>query len=91
MQTASAPSPKPAPQTKVATAPKSPELRPSVKPEAQVAQAKPQAPAQAVPAREPEMRTAFQASTPKSSMMSGSQPVVPSGSFESRWSAFRSF
>ncbi len=90
MQTASAPTPKPAPQTKVAAAPKTPDLRPSVKPEAQVANAKPQAPAQAAPAREPEMRTAFQ-SPPKAGMLSGAQPVVPAGSFESRWSAFRSF
>jgi hypothetical protein len=57
-----------------------------VKPEAQVAAAKPQA------AREPEMRTAFTAPPPaRSNMLSGAQPVVPAGSFESRWSAFRSF
>jgi murein L,D-transpeptidase YafK len=87
MQTASAPAPKPAPQAKVAAAPKTPDLRPAVKPEPQVANAKPQAPA--APAREPEMRTAFQ--TPASKSMSGAQPVVPAGSFESRWSAFRSF
>jgi murein L,D-transpeptidase YafK len=91
MQTASAPAPKPAPQPKVAAAPKTPDLRPSVKPEAQVANAQPQAPAQAPPAREPEMRTAFQAPRAKSATMSGAQPVVPAGSFESRWSAFRSF
>jgi hypothetical protein len=38
------------------------------------------------------MRTAFTtAQRPKAGMLSGSQPVVPSGTFESRWSAFRSF
>ena len=88
MQTAAAP--KPVPQAKVATAPKAPELRQGVKPEPQVAQAKPQAPAQAAPAREPEMRTAFQ-SAPPPKPLSGAQPVVPAGSFDSRWSAFRSF
>jgi hypothetical protein len=59
-----------------------------VKPEPQVATAKPQTPAPQAPAREPEMRTAFQ-SAPKAGTMSGAQPVVPAGSFESRWSAFR--
>jgi hypothetical protein len=74
----------------VATASKTPALRPSVKDEPAVAEAKPQAPAQAAP--QPEMRTAFQTTPrPKSGMLSGAQPVVPSGSFESRWSAFRSF
>jgi murein L,D-transpeptidase YafK len=85
MQTASAPAPKAAPQPKVAAAPKKPELRPAVTPEPQVANAK------AEPAKEPEMRTAFQTPAPKSTTMSGAQPVVPAGSFESRWSAFRSF
>jgi hypothetical protein len=85
MRTASAPTPKAAPQAKVAAAPKQPELRPAMKPEPQIATAKPEA-----PAREPEMRTAFQ-SPSKPATMSGAQPVVPAGSFESRWSAFRSF
>jgi hypothetical protein len=63
-----------------------------VTPEPQVAATKPEAPApQATPAREPEMRTAFQTPQRKSGTMSGAQPVVPSGSFESRWSAVRSF
>ena len=92
MQTASAPTPVRAPQAKVAAAPKKPELRPAVTPEPQVAATKPEAPApQAAPAREPEMRTAFQTPQRKSGTMSGAQPVVPSGSFESRWSAVRSF
>ena len=83
IQTASAP--KPAPHTNVAAAPKTPELRPAVKPEVQSAEAKPQ-----TPAREPEMRTAFQSPPPPKSL-SGAQPVVPAGTFDSRWSAFRSF
>jgi murein L,D-transpeptidase YafK len=88
MRTAAAPTPKAAPQAKVAAAPKQPDLRPAVKPEPQVATAKPEAPA--APAHEPEMRTAFQ-TPPKRNLLSGAQPVVPAGSFESRWSAFRSF
>ena len=83
IQTASAPTPKAAPQPKIAAAPKQPALRPAVKPEPQVADAKPQK-------AEPEMRTAFQTPS-KPATMSGAQPVVPAGSFESRWSAFRSF
>jgi murein L,D-transpeptidase YafK len=84
MQTAAAqpavkPKPRPA-QSQVANATPSPGLRPSVKEEAA---AKPAAPA-------PEMRTAFSAPPPnKSALLSGAQPVVPAGSFESRWSAFR--
>jgi murein L,D-transpeptidase YafK len=86
MQTASAPASKTAPQPKVAAVPK-PELRPAMKPEPQMATAKPQA----EPAHEPEMRTAFQTPAKPGTTMSGAQPVVPAGSFESRWSAFRSF
>jgi murein L,D-transpeptidase YafK len=84
MRTAAAPTPKAAPQPKVAAAPKQPQLRPAVKPEPQVATAKPEQ------KPEPEMRTAFQTPS-KPVTMSGAQPVVPAGSFESRWSAFRSF
>ena len=48
-----------------------------------VAAAKPQAP-------EPQVRTAFTAQPAQQpSVMSGAQPVMPAGSFESRWSAFR--
>jgi hypothetical protein len=91
MQTASAPLPKQAPQTKVATASKAPGLRPSVKDEPRVAEAKPAQGAQPS-SREPEMRTAFTSPPqPKSGLLSGAQPVVPAGTFESRWSAFRSF
>jgi hypothetical protein len=90
MQTASAPAAQKPHASTVATASKTPALRPSVKDEPAVAEAKPQAPAQAAP--QPELRTAFQTTPrPKSGMLSGAQPVVPSGTFESRWSAFRSF
>jgi hypothetical protein len=82
MQTAAAPAAKPkAKPSRVANATPVPELRPAVKEEAS---AKPSAPAA-------EMRTAFSAPPPnKSGLLSGAQPVVPAGSFESRWSAFRS-
>ena len=80
MHTASAPPAKPHEE---AAAPKPPK---------DVAVAKrapaPKAPASQTPA--PEMRTAFQ--TPQSnngSLLSGAQPVVPAGSFESRWTALR--
>jgi murein L,D-transpeptidase YafK len=84
MQTAAArPTAKPKarpPQSQVANATPVPELRPAVKAEAS---AQPAAPAR-------EMRTAFSAPPPnKSGLLSGAQPVVPAGSFESRWSAFR--
>ena len=57
--------------------------RPSRKTVAKSAPAKPQAPA-------PEMRTAY--SAPQSDdggLAAGAQPVVPAGSFESRWTALR--
>ena len=47
--------------------------------------------AAAEPQREPELRTAF-STTPapaSASVLSGAQPVVPTGSFDSRWSGFR--
>jgi hypothetical protein len=90
IRTAAAPTPKTAPEAKVAAAPKQPELRPAVKPEPQVAAAKPETKPETPAAPEPEMRTAFQTPS-KPATMSGAQPVVPAGSFESRWSAFRSF
>jgi hypothetical protein len=38
----------------------------------------------------PEMRTAYQApQSSNGSLLSGAQPVVPAGSFESRWTALR--
>jgi len=70
------------PTVQAATSPM-PALRPAVKEE--TAAAKPQQPA------EPhEMRTAYTQPAPaQPSTMSGAQPVMPAGSFESRWSAFR--
>jgi hypothetical protein len=39
---------------------------------------------------EPQMRTAFSAPPANTSgMLSGAQPVVPAGTFDSRWSGFR--
>jgi murein L,D-transpeptidase YafK len=88
MRTASAPLPARAPQPKVAAAPKAPALRPSVNAEPQVADAK----AQPAAAPQPQLRTAFSAPPrAKPGLLTGAQPVVPAGSFESRWSAFRSF
>jgi hypothetical protein len=39
----------------------------------------------------PEMRTAYSAPPPASNngLLQGAQPVVPAGSFESRWTALR--
>jgi murein L,D-transpeptidase YafK len=49
--------------------------------------------AETAPASAPELRTAYSAySAPQAStngLVSGAQPVVPAGSFESRWAAFR--
>jgi len=80
MRTAAAPAATPkAKPSRVANAMPVPELRHAVKEEAP-----PKAPAA-------QMRTAFSAPPPnKSGLLSGAQPVVPAGSFESRWSAFRS-
>ena len=38
---------------------------------------------------EPEIRTAYSAQTPSNSLLAGAQPVMPTGSFNSRWSALR--
>jgi murein L,D-transpeptidase YafK len=72
-----------APQSQKQVAVPAPQLRPRIKEEPAVASATP-------PAPEPQVRTAFTAQpAPQSSVMSGAQPVMPAGSFESRWSAFR--
>jgi murein L,D-transpeptidase YafK len=74
--------PKPADQQVASRAP-TPELRPRLKEEVASAAQQPKPPE---PAHE--MRTAF--TTPaQPGLMTGAQPVMPSGSFESRWSAFR--
>jgi hypothetical protein len=45
---------------------------------------------QKTPAPTPEMRTAYSALPPSDSgLLTGAQPVVPAGSFESRWAAAR--
>jgi murein L,D-transpeptidase YafK len=66
-----------------------PKLRPQISDQTAVAVASPktQAPAQA----EPQLRTAFTtpASSPQPGLLTGAQPVMPAGSFENRWSAFR--
>ena len=64
-----------------------PRLRPQIKEETAVAAAAPKAQQQAQ--AEPQLRTAFTASPSQSVLLSGAQPVMPAGSFESRWSAFR--
>jgi murein L,D-transpeptidase YafK len=38
---------------------------------------------------EPEIRTAYSAPTPSDGLLAGAQPVMPAGSFNSRWSALR--
>ena len=75
MHTASVPAP---------VKPKAQEAAPA-KPQ-EVAKQTPQAPA----VQAPEIRTAFSAPQPSGeSLLSGAQPVVPAGSFESRWTALR--
>jgi murein L,D-transpeptidase YafK len=64
-----------------------PKLRPQIREETAVAAApKTQQQAQA----EPQLRTAFTSpAPPQPGLLAGAQPVMPTGSFESRWSAFR--
>jgi murein L,D-transpeptidase YafK len=73
------------------------------KPQQEAAPAKPQAVANNAPAAaprvrketkktpEPEMRTAYSAPQPANNdgVLPGAQPVVPAGTFENRWTAFR--
>ena len=54
-----------------------------------VANATPPAQPQQASASAPEVRTAFSAPQPTDGLLAGAQPVVATGSFESRWSAFR--
>ena len=37
----------------------------------------------------PQIRTAYSAPAPSNGLLAGAQPVVPAGSFENRWAAFR--
>ncbi len=66
-----------------------PKLRPQIKEETVVAAAAPKGQPQAQ--AEPQLRTAFTspASSSQSGLLTGAQPVMPAGTFESRWSAFR--
>jgi murein L,D-transpeptidase YafK len=70
-------------EKQIATNVPAPALRPRLKEEAAAA---PQA-KQPEPSRE--MRTAFSSPPAQSGLLAGAQPVMPAGSFESRWSAFR--
>ena len=72
--------PKPEPKPAVREAAKKPAVRQAKQ---QQQQAEPAAPT-------PQMRTAYSAPVPNGNgMMSGAQPVVPTGSFEARWGALR--
>jgi len=65
-----------------------PEPKPDTSP-AEVRQAKANPPEKAKPEqKEPQMRTAF-APQPSSGLLTGAQPVVPTGSFNARWSGLR--
>jgi murein L,D-transpeptidase YafK len=85
VQTAAA---KPAPKSEPKTSPK-----PEPKSEArtQQAQAKPQPPAQPAPAQAEAQppQAATTSAFAGNAVMTGAQPVVPAGTFESRWSAMR--
>jgi hypothetical protein len=71
----------------VATRTPPPALRPQLKEEPTLASA---TTPQQQPEKPREMRTAFTApAQPQAGLLSGAQPVMPAGTFESRWSAFR--
>jgi murein L,D-transpeptidase YafK len=75
-------------QVRVATQTPPPALRPQLKEEPTLASATPPQQPQAEQPRE--MRTAFTSSArPQGGLLNGAQPVMPAGTFESRWSAFR--
>jgi murein L,D-transpeptidase YafK len=48
-----------------------------------------QAKAEPKPEKQPELRTAYSAPPPSNGFISGSQPAMPAGSFEARWSGLR--
>jgi murein L,D-transpeptidase YafK len=90
------------PKVRTASAPVAlhPKLRPAAPKPTAVARAEPaakpapkrQAVQQAAPEQkqpEPQIRTAYSAQTPSNGLLAGAQPVVPTGSFNSRWSALR--
>ena len=70
------PAPKPTAVAKAAPARKPPAVQQAAR------QKKPAAP-------EPEIRTAFSTQAPSNGLLSGAQPVMPAGTFNSRWSALR--
>ncbi|MGE0062301.1 MAG: L,D-transpeptidase family protein [Xanthobacteraceae bacterium] len=73
---------KPVEHRTAAAAPPEPEPKPELKPRVAANDERP------APAAQPQTRTAF-TSTPQRASMMGAQPVVPAGSFESRWSGLR--
>ncbi len=87
---AAVPKPKPAPtQTAAVTPPKpaaaAPASKPPAKSQAEVAQATPPAASQQAASQPPNASSA----TATAGLMAGATPVVPSGSFESRWGSVR--
>ncbi len=73
-----------------ASVPAAPQSKPQEAAPAKPAAVAKSAPAPAPQSAAPEIRTAY--SAPQSNnndLLSGAQPVVPTGSFESRWTAFR--
>jgi murein L,D-transpeptidase YafK len=88
---------KPAPVMQLASAPNA-KPQPAAKPHQEANAGAPQLRRQIKdePARQqettkatPQMRTASSAPPPGNGLLSGAQPVVPAGTFESRWSGFR--
>jgi murein L,D-transpeptidase YafK len=81
--------PKRATPAPAAVASAAPQPKPQDKPKT-VASAHPAPTSQAAPRKEEtEVRTAYSTPQPTNGLLTGAQPVVPAGSFESRWSAFR--
>jgi murein L,D-transpeptidase YafK len=74
-------------------APKAVAAAPAPKPPVQQAQAKPAKPETQAAQTSNEIRTAYSAPPPQqqntNGLLAGAQPVVPAGTFENRWSAFR--
>jgi murein L,D-transpeptidase YafK len=71
-------------ENRVATNAPTPALRPRIEDDSAKAQ-----PKVATKPSEPEIRTAYSAPAPASGLLAGAQPVVPTGTFESRWSGLR--
>jgi murein L,D-transpeptidase YafK len=91
---AQAPASKPAPVRTATAVPKpAPKVEPKQEARAQPPQPKAQQPAQPAPsqAAQPEQPKVTASASPPATggLLAGAQPVVPAGSFESRWSAMR--